>query len=250
MHAMGNLFIGTSGYVYKHWRGVFCPNDLPQDEWLAFYRRQFSTVEINATFYGNFSRETFAKWRQEAGNDFAFTLKGTRYITHIKRLRDAKPSIERFFTPAAGLGRGLSCVCWQFPRNFQCKDETLARLETFLSLLPHDARQAFEFRHDSWFNETVFALLDRHQAGFVINDSPHFAATENITGGFAYIRFHGPGKLYASSHSKAELTAWAKRIERFRERYDVYAYFNNDAAAYAVKNAAELRSLIAEMRYA
>lgn len=241
---MGELFIGTSGYAYKQWRGVFYPKELPQDEWLAFYSKHFSTVEINATFYGSFSRETFAKWREDAGKDFAFTLKGSRYITHMKRLRDAKPSVERFFAPAAGLGSSLSCVCWQFPRNFQRKDETLARLETFLSLLPRDVRQAFEFRHDSWFDTSAFALLNRHHAGFVINDSPHFPSSEHVTGDFAYIRFHGPGKLYASSYTEAELRAWATKIGRYLRTGDVYGYFNNDAAAYAVKNAKELRSLV------
>jgi uncharacterized protein YecE (DUF72 family) len=166
-------------------------------------------------------------------------------------LRDAKPSVDRFFAPTVGLGLSFSCVCWQFPRNFQCKDETLARLEAFLTLLPRDVRQAFEFRHDSWFNPQVFALLDRHYAGVgvVINDSPHFPTIDKVTGGFAYIRFHGPGKLYASSYSKAELTAWAKHIAHDLDRYDVYGYFNNDAAGYAVKNAAALRALIAEARH-
>src|SRR5262245_10933821 len=107
---MHSLFVGTSGYSYKHWRGIFYPEKLPQRDWLAFYSRHFATVEINATFYGSFTEETFARWRREGGEDFAFALKGTRYLMHLKRLEDPEPSIERFFAPARALGPALSCV--------------------------------------------------------------------------------------------------------------------------------------------
>lgn len=241
MHA---LFIGTSGYNYKHWKGVVYPERLPQEEWLAYYSRHFSTVEVNATFYGRFKKTTFKTWLEQAGDDFRFTLKGSRYITHVKRLNDPEQPIERFFAPAEALGKQFSCALWQFPQNMHRNQETLARLETFLTLLPRDRRQAFEFRHDSWFTEAVFTLLQHHNAGFVINESPHFAAMEKVTADFAYLRFHGPGKLYASSYEKAELEDWAKKIRRWLRDYDVYCYFNNDHAGFAIKNALTLKEML------
>lgn len=241
---MGSLFAGTSGYSYKHWKGVFYPAGLSQKRWLSFYSQHFSTVEINATFYGSFKEETFAKWRQEVGDDFVFAMKGTRYLTHLKRLLDPAPSIERFFNPARGLGSTLSCVCWQFPKDFRCDKETQARLRSFLPLLPGDARQAVELRDPSWFTDAVFELLRQHNTGFVINDSPHFPATEAVTADFVYLRFHGPGRLYASSYSQAELKAWAEKISRYLESGDVYAYFNNDYDGFALANARDLIGLI------
>jgi uncharacterized protein YecE (DUF72 family) len=241
---MQSLFVGTSGYSYKHWKGIFYPEGLSQKRWLSFYSQHFSTVEINATFYGSFKEETFAKWRQEVGDDFTFTLKGTRYLTHLKRLADSEPSIERFFGPARGLGPALSCVCWQFAKDFRCNEETLARLRSFLPLLPRDVRQAVELRDPSWFTDTVFELLRQHNTGFVINDSPHFPATEVVTADFVYVRFHGPGRLYASSYSRAELEAWAEKIGRYLESRDVYGYFNNDYGGFAIANARDLIELV------
>jgi uncharacterized protein YecE (DUF72 family) len=241
---MHRLFVGTSGYNYKHWRGVFYPKGLAEKDWLAFYSRYFATVEINATFYGRFTRETFETWANEVGDGFTFTLKGSRYITHVKRLNDPEQPLQRFFNPAQGLGKRFSCALWQFPRTMHCSEETLARLEAFLPLLPGNIRQAFEFRHDSWFTDAVFALLDRYGAGFVINDSPHFLSIEQVTGDFAYIRFHGPKALYASSYSDAQLKDWAGKIRRYLREHDVYGYFNNDYHGFAIENARTLRNLL------
>ena len=241
MHA---LYVGTSGYNFKHWRGIFYPKGVAEKDWLAFYGGHLATVEINATFYGRFKRETFEAWAREVGQDFAFTLKGSRYITHVKRLNDPEEPIERFFTPAQGLGKHFSCALWQFPRTLHCNDETWARLEAFLQLLPRGIRQAFEFRHDSWFTDAVLALLDRHGAGFVINDSPHLPSFEAVTGDFAYIRLHGPQRLYASSYSGEQLEAWAGKIRRYLDDLDVYCYFNNDYHGFAIRNAETLLALL------
>lgn len=241
---MKDVFIGTSGYVYRDWKGVFYPEDLTQKQWLSYYAEHFSSVEINATFYGSFSYETFRNWSDQVGYDFTFTLKGTRYVTHVKRLKDPGEPIERFFSSATGLGTKLSCILWQFPGNFHANDETYARLETFLKLLPQDIRQAIEFRHTSWFTDTVFTLLNKYGVGFVINDSSRFPAYETVTGDFAYLRFHGPGKLYASSYSTEELKSWAGKIKKYRKKYDVYCYFNNDYYGYAIENAKTLRELV------
>jgi uncharacterized protein YecE (DUF72 family) len=241
---MQSLFVGTSGYSYKHWKGIFYPDGLAQKRWLAFYSQHFATVEINATFYGSFKEETFAKWRQEVGDDFTFTLKGTRYLTHLKRLVDPAPSIEQFFDPARGLGPAFSCVCWQFAKDFRCDEETLERLRSFLPLLPRDVRQAVEFRDPSWFTDSVYELLRQHNTGWVINDSPHFPSTEVVTADFVYVRFHGPDRLYASSYSLADLKVWAETISRFLESHDVYGYFNNDYHGFAIANARDLIELV------
>lgn len=241
---MHDVIIGTSGYVYRDWKGIFYPEDLPQKAWLSYYAKHFHSVEINATFYGSFSQETFQKWAGQGGNDFTFTIKGTRYATHVKRLKEPEEPIERFFAAASGLGDKLSCVLWQFPGSFQYTDETFARLETFLKLLPQAIRQAMEFRHSSWFTNSVFTLLNRYGVGFVINDSSRFPAFETVTGDFVYIRFHGPGKLYASSYSQEELEAWAKKIKKYRKTCDVYCCFNNDFYGYAIENARKLMNIL------
>jgi uncharacterized protein YecE (DUF72 family) len=241
---MKRVFIGTSGYVYQDWKGIFYPEGLPQKNWLRYYSQHFRTVEINATFYGSFSREIFGKWRGQTGEDFRFTLKGTRYVTHVKRLKDKEASLERFFTTASGLGEKLSCVLWQFPKNFVCKEETMERFTSFLASLPPDIPQTIEFRHASWLVERIVTLLNKYRVGCVINDSPHFPHFEIVTGDFAYIRFHGPGQLYASKYSDDDMKQWAEKIKEYREKYDVYCYFNNDYFGYAIENAEMLATLL------
>jgi uncharacterized protein YecE (DUF72 family) len=241
---MRTCSIGTSGYVYEDWRGVFYPPAIPKRQWLSYYSERMHSVEINATFYGSFTFATFEKWKNQVGKDFLFTVKGTRCITHVKRLKDPEASLERFFSAASGLGEQLSCVLWQFPKNFMYKEETAERLENFLQLLPQDVRQSIEFRHTSWFTNRIFTLLDRYRVGFVINDSPHFPEYEQITGDFVYIRFHGPSTLYASKYSDEELEQWAKKIKSYLKRYDVYCYFNNDYFGYALENASQLSARV------
>lgn len=155
-----------------------------------------------------------------------------------------EPSIERFFAPARSLGPGFSCVCWQLPGDFRCNEETLGRLRSFLPLLPRDVRQAVESRHPSWFTDAVLDCLRQHNTGFVINNSPHLPSAESVTADFVYLRFHGPGRLYASFCSLAELEARVQKITRFLESHDVYAYFNNDYGGYTIENAKTLRALV------
>lgn len=241
---MGRLLIGTSGYNYKDWKGKFYPEKLSQKEWLSYYAKHFDTVEINATFYGSFKKATFEKWTSETPNTFAFTLKGTRFLTHIKRLKDPEEPIERFFTEAEGLGKKFNCCLWQFPKNFTNTEETMERLTNFLALLPKAIKQVFEFRDDSWFTQDVFALLNKYHAGFVMNDSSVYPEIEQVTDSAVYIRFHGPGKLYASSYTDGQLREWAERIQGYLKKFTVYCYFNNDFEARAITDARKLRSFI------
>jgi uncharacterized protein YecE (DUF72 family) len=240
---MGELFIGTSGFNYKDWKEIFYPKGLPQKQWLAYYARHYNTVEINATFYRHFARDVLVKWHDNTPDGFCFTLKGPRTITHVKRLQGVDDELDRFFESARGLQQKLSVVLWQFPPSFKY-DTMQDRLSAFMDMLPKDTRQAFEFRDKSWFKDEVYALLNRHKAGFVINDSSRWPAAEAVTGDFMYSRFHGPGRLYASSYSTDQLAVWADTIQARIPRYDVYCYFNNDFGGRAIRNADELRELL------
>jgi uncharacterized protein YecE (DUF72 family) len=241
---VGRVLVGTSGYSYDDWRGRFYPQGLSKRIWLSFYARQFETVEINASFYRNFSREVFAKWRQETGDTFAFAIKGPRRITHVKRLKTVQEDLKAFFAAASGLEEKLAVVLWQFPGSFKFNPQTVARLRDFLALLPTEICAACEFRDTSWFAAEVYDLLREYRTGWVINDSSQFPSQEIVTGDPVYIRFHGPGALYASAYSIDELNAWAAKIIQYRCSHEVCCYFNNDVNGYAVENALQLRGLL------
>ncbi len=241
-----NIFIGTSGFSYDHWNGAYYPTGLPQRDLLAFYSRDFTTVEINATFYRLQNVATFKRWREETPPAFRFAVKGSRYVTHLIRLKDARDAVMRFYAPAAELGDKLSVTLWQTPPDLS-KD--LSLLDGFLNVLneetPPGVRQAFEFRSEDWLTRETYSLLDERGCGLVIADSDRYPTAENIVcGGFAYLRFHGRAKN-GYDYREGDLKLWAAKIRRWTaESLDVYAYFNNDARAYAVKNAKYLKSII------
>jgi uncharacterized protein YecE (DUF72 family) len=241
---MKKVWIGTSGFNYKHWKGIFYPEDLSEKNWLPFYSEQFKTVEINATFYGHFRKPVFEKWADETPEDFVFTLKGPRYITHVMRLLEPKGNLEYFFKETVGLGDKFRLTLWQFASRFKLNEENFERFEKFLDLLPKNVDHAFEFRDKSWFEEKVFDLMNSKGAGFVVNDSGRFPSHEVITGKVAYIRFHGPTKLYASNYSDEQLSEWAKAIKEYKKNHEVYCYFNNDVGGFAIENARQLESLV------
>jgi uncharacterized protein YecE (DUF72 family) len=241
---MGNLFIGTSGYNYPDWVGGFYPQDLSKKEWLSFYCRHFNTLEINATFYHSFKRSVFENWYKQTPQKFSFSIKGSRFITHIKRINNVKNELGRFTEGAYGLKEKLKVYLWQFPSSFQLTQQNKIRLSSFLSILPKNTRHAFEFRHASWFNDDIYQLLDKNKVGFVTNDTKAFSVAEKITGDFAYIRFHGPQSLYSSLYSDEQLKVWAEKIRRYLKTYDVYCYFNNDVSGFAIKNALLLQKLL------
>jgi uncharacterized protein YecE (DUF72 family) len=245
---MGKILVGTSGYSYRHWRGVFYPEEVPQKEWLAYYAKHFETVEINATFYRQFSQKAVEGWRDSVPEGFRFTLKGHRFVTHVKRLHDVEDAVRRFCEEAGWLGESLSCVLWQLPGSFVMKQDgkNRGRLEAFVKLLPARCHQAIELRHASWFVDDVFRLLDEAGVGFVINDSPTLPSAERVTGRCAYVRFHGPGARYGSSYDDEALAAWAKKVRGYRQERDVYCYFNNDVEGYAVENAMRLAEFVRE----
>ncbi len=239
---MADYRVGTSGWHYEHWRGVFYPRDLPKTKWLDFYSSRFSTVELNNTFYRLPTEAAFSNWKEQSPEGFIYAVKASRFLTHIKRLKEAEVPLRNFLDRARFLGDRLGPVLYQLPPQMARSD---ARLESFLSLLPADLRHVFEFRNESWLDEPVFDLLRRHNVGLCIFDMPDFRSPVLATADFAYVKFHGSASLYGSKYTDEELDEWAGKLRRLgQDLKAVYAYFNNDAEAYAVENAIQLRSVL------
>ncbi|HZS02566.1 MAG TPA: DUF72 domain-containing protein [Chloroflexota bacterium] len=239
--AVPPLRIGTSGWNYKHWRGIFYPRDLPAARWLDFYCQHFDTVEINYSFYRLPSRDNFAAWAEQAPPGFLFAVKGNRFITHLKRLREPDEPLGRFFERASALGPTFGPVLWQLPPQFHCDVD---RLRAFLAALPRDCQHAFEFRHDSWFVQPVYDALAAHDAALCLADRGGGNSPLEITASWTYVRFHG-GLGDGWAYTDAQLCAWAERLGAYRARgLGIYAYFNNDPHGHAITDARRLRALL------
>jgi uncharacterized protein YecE (DUF72 family) len=232
--------VGCSGWNYQHWRERIYPKGLPARRWLEHYATLFDTVEVNATFYRLPSRSAVAGWVEHSPPDFVFTIKASRYLTHIKRLTDMTVALERFYERIEPLVESpkLGPVLWQLPASFRRDDE---RLASALARLP-PGRHCFEFRHASWFASEVYALLRKHGAALVIGDHPQRPfQTLEVTAGWTFLRFHHGRRGRNGNYSERELEEWAQRIDHWRLDRDVYAYFNNDWEGYAVRNGLWLR---------
>jgi uncharacterized protein YecE (DUF72 family) len=238
--------IGCSGWNYAHWRnGVFYPPRCPPRRWLAFYAERFDTVEVNSTFYRLPKRPAVARWAEEAPDGFLFAVKVSRYVTHIKRLRDVGrhlPLLLERIEPLCEAGK-LGPLLWQLPPTFERDD---GRLAVALGELPGDLRHAFEFRHASWFAPEVMGLLREHGIALVIADRPEIRPfqTHELTADFTFVRFHHGSRGRGGNYSDSELAEWAETIRGWAGRGDVYAYFNNDWEGYALRNALTLRRLL------
>jgi uncharacterized protein YecE (DUF72 family) len=235
----GTLRIGTSGYQYNHWRGVFYPTDIPKKRWFAYYANRFDTVEINNTFYRLPQAQTFEEWRQQAPQDFCYALKFSRYGSHLKRLREPHEPIERFLDRASRLRELLGPILVQLPPHWRPDP---ARLADFFKAAPGAYRWAVEFRDPRWLCDEVYAILRSAAAALCIHDliAVH---PRQLTADWVYLRFHGVG--YGGSYSRQDLAAQARYIEQYLAAgLDVFAYFNNDAHGYAVQNAADLRRYV------
>jgi len=234
------VLVGCSGWNYAHWRERVYPKGLPPSRWLEYYATLFDTVEVNATFYRLPSRSSVARWVEQTPQHFVFAVKASRYLTHLKRLTDLGSGLERFYERIEPLVRSpkLGPVLWQLPTNFHRNDERLAGA---LSALP-PGRHCFEFRHPSWFVEEVYDLLRARGAALVIGDTPErpFQSHE-LTTDWTFVRFHHGERGRRGNYAESELEEWARRFEDWRRRVDVYAYFNNDWEAFAVRNGLWLR---------
>jgi uncharacterized protein YecE (DUF72 family) len=233
-------YIGTSGWHYDHWRGEFYPKDMAKPRWLGFYSRHFSTVELNNSFYHLPSEKAFINWKDSSPPEFVFSVKISRFITHVKRLRNTEEPVANFMARARLLKGKLGPLLYQLPQNMK-RDDRL--LEDFVQMLPGNTRHVFEFRHTSWFDDKVFDLLRRYNISFCIYDMPDFNTPVMATSDLAYIRFHGSRQLYGGCYSEKELEGWAKKITELESRV-VFAYFNNDAEGFAIRNAMTLRNLL------
>ncbi|MCX7857052.1 MAG: DUF72 domain-containing protein [Deltaproteobacteria bacterium] len=240
---MPKIYVGCSGFNYFGWRKRFYPEDLPQRKWLEYYSSVFKSVELNVTFYRLPTPSTFKRWYKETPQDFSFVLKGSRLITHIKRLYDVKESLESFFERASALGEKLKATLWQFPPGFQMD---IQKLSEFVSLLSeYGVRAAFEFRNASWINEQVSQLVTAHKFTLCMADWPPFLDKLTVKSDYVYIRRHGHQGNYATCYTEEEIVADAKRIKSYvEEGKDVFIYFNNDAYAYAVQNAKKLLEIL------
>jgi uncharacterized protein YecE (DUF72 family) len=240
---MARLYIGCSGFSYDHWRGRFYPEDIPKTKWLQQYSNAFSTVELNVTFYGLPTEKTFLMWHEKSPDNFIFSLKGSRFITHVKRLKDADAPIQSFFEKALLLREKLGAVLWQLPPGMKADTGRLGEFSG--ALKKYGARNAFEFRDESWINDKVISLFKNENLSLCMADWPPFLDDLPVTADFVYIRRHGAEGGYATSYSEAELKRDARRIEKYLgQGKDVYIYFNNDYMAYAPKNALRLREML------
>jgi uncharacterized protein YecE (DUF72 family) len=242
---MRELRIGCSGWNYKHWRERFYPKRLAPRLWLHHYAQLFDTVEINMTFYRLPKADVVARWVAESPPGFLFAVKMSRYVTHVKRLTELGPSLALFYERIAPLVASpkLGPVLWQLPPHFKRDDERLAGA---LAQLP-PGRHCFEFRHESWFAPEVYELLRERNVALVIgHDARRPFQTLELTADFTFVRFHAGEHGGNGNYAEHELEAWARRIEEWRERVDVYAYFNNDWEGYAIDNGLWLKQRLGE----
>jgi uncharacterized protein YecE (DUF72 family) len=238
----GDIRVGCSGWSYPHWRRRFYPEKVPAREYFAFYAQHFNTVELNNSFYRQPSRERFAAWGEQAPTGFLFAVKGSRYITHIKRLVVEPKSIDLVVESAQGLGDKLGPILFQLQENFHLD---LERLERFVGMLPQDVRFTLEFRHDSWLVPSVFEVLRKHRIALCIPDHPRMPKSFEITSSFTYIRMHLPP--HGLGYGERALQPWAERVLEWRhQKLDVFVYFNNDMEGHAVKDARTLITLVAD----
>lgn len=242
MKGRGRFFVGTSGFTYNHWRGVFYAEGLPQRKWLEFYAREFDTVEINSSFYHLPRPSTCEHWRTRVPESFVFAMKGSRFITHIKKLQEIEEPVKNFFEVIQPLGEKCGPILFQLPPGMK-KDISL--LKNFIEKLPNGFRYVFEFRNNTWYEDDLFSFLDEADITFCIHDLPEQVSPCAVTGSFVYVRFHGARQAYSSSYTDEELETWAARMKQYSiTGLDVYAYFNNDFMGFAVENAKTLKHFL------
>ncbi len=238
----GNVYIGTSGWSYDHWKGTFYPEGVKKRDFLSCYAERLSSVEVNNTFYSMPSEKTLASWKKTVSRDFVFAVKASRYLTHMKKLKSPEDALAAFLNGISSLSARTHVVLFQLPPRWK---PDVDRLRDFLYLLPDTYRYAFEFRDERWFTDTVYSLLNKKNAAFCIYDIDRRQSPREVTADFIYIRLHGPEDKYQGLYNKEDLEEWVGAINTWTQNgHDVYCYFDNDQNGYAVRNAIELSSLI------
>lgn len=236
------VHIGTSGWEYGHWRGGFYPRELQRDRWLEFHASHFDTVEINASFYRLPEGSTFERWAERVPAGFRFAVKASRYLTHVRRLRDPDEPLDRFRTRATRLGEHLGPILYQLPPRWRPNPE---RLRRFLDAISGDRDQVIEVRDARWYRSDILDMIERSGASLCLHDMPGSATQPRPVGPLVYLRFHGAGEKYGGSYPPQRLAAWADRIAGWAgDGYPVWAYFNNDLGGHAVTDADRLREYV------
>jgi uncharacterized protein YecE (DUF72 family) len=243
------IYIGTSGWSYKHWIGIFYPKDLKTANWLPFYAERFKITEINASFYRLLKLQTTETWAKQVPKDFMFCPKMSRYLTHMKKLNEPEESFQKFFHVFAPLKRKLGPVLIQLPSLLGFNAEKAEHLFKLCKKSYSYYRFALEVRHNTWLGEESISLMKKYNIAFVISQSrTSFPYAELVTSENIYVRFHGPEKLYASSYSDEQLQKFAQLFKQwYKKGHSVWAFFNNDVFGYAFQDAKRLEKMIAEL---
>lgn len=244
---MSELYIGTSGWAYSHWEGIFYPRNLKAKDKLKYFSKHFKTVEVNYSFYRLPKATTYQKWYSQTPGNFLFSVKASRFITHIKRLKGIKEAWKQFLENALNLKEKLGPILFQFPPSFRATKENLERLEEFFKIVTPRSKVslAFEFRHKSWCDEHIYKILKKYNIVWVITDSSCYPRTDEVTADFIYIRLHGPTAMFSSKYTKEDLKTLSQKIKKWlTANKDVFVYFNNDFHGFAVENAKTLQKLL------
>ncbi len=237
-----NIYIGTSGWSYSHWVGPFYPAQEKPKDFFSYYSKQFKAVEINNSFYRLPPAETLNHWKNTAPSGFVFAFKGSRYITHMKKLKDPENTLPPLFESAGALGDKLGPIFFQFPPRWRLN---LDRFLHFLDILPPDYRYAFEFRDPTWVVPSVYEALREIGAAFCIFELSGYLTPKEITADFVYIRLHGPDGAYKGEYDTSTLAGWAGAISHWaKEGRDVFCFFDNDECGYAARNALRLDKML------
>lgn len=247
-----NLFIGTSGWLYADWDKIFYPPNLNSEEKLKFYAHYFNSLEINSSFYHFPRPKTFQKWYTLTPKNFRFAIKVNRLITHLKRFKNIQKIWRQFLFSSLELKEKLGPFLFQFPRSFLASPNNIERVNTFLKKINQEKNKrlwnlklAFEFRHQSWFQEKIYNLFKSYRQALVFADSAYYPKCNEITADFLYLRFHGPTSLFSSKYSHQEMIEVAKKIKKWQKnKLEIYVYFNNDVFGYALENAMDLKKIL------
>jgi uncharacterized protein YecE (DUF72 family) len=240
------LYIGTSGWHYKHWLGNFYPAGMKPASYLVHYLQYFGSVEINNSFYRLPSTETLAQWKEAVPPDFIFAIKASRFITHMKKLKEPQQSFSLFMDRVGVLGEKLGPILFQLPPSWRFDE---SRFNAFLEALPTTYRYAFEFRDQSWYTDKAYELLRKYRCAFCIYEIAYHLSPLEVTTDFVYVRLHGPGNKYDGSYADHVLSTWAEQGNKWLEQgKQVYFYFDNDMHGYAPANALRLQEIM-EWKY-
>lgn len=242
----GKIHVGTSGWSYKHWKELFYPQGLAATKWLPYYASLFSTAEINASFYRLPSEETVGKWAAQVPGDFLFCPKMSRYLTHMKKLKEPEEPLDRFFSVFGAMKKKMGPVLVQLPAMLRFNYDTAGHFYSLLRKQYNAFRFVMEVRHESWLAEASLTLMAKHNVGLVISQSENaFPYNETVTAKDVYIRLHGPAELYASSYGDEALQYFADKAKAWAaDGHEVWIYFNNDIHAHAVRDAQRLQGLL------